>query len=81
MNVLIIGGLFLIVGAVFLARGNILGSTIGYFFADLCWLMNGLEHHDYFGSISIFIGIVVSLIVWWKMHKGIFRKSIKKEIK
>jgi len=79
ISILTIGGIFLVSGALYLLVGNVFLSVLNYLLADICWIINAFQNNDYFGSISISIGIIVGLIVAWKMQVGIFRKNLKIE--
>lgn len=72
------GGIFLIIGAFLLYKGFAFYSIIAYFFADLCWLSIALINHAWIGSFSIFIGIIFSIGTWFKMNKGVFKKTLFK---
>ena len=75
----IIGGLILIIGAYFLYQGDILKSTLAYFFADVCWVVLALGRNEIFGAIAIGTGMLAGLLVFIKMNTGIFNKSIRKD--
>lgn len=72
----IFGGIFLIIGSYFLYKGYAFYSIIVYFFADLCWLGISILNHAWFGSMAIAIGIIFSVGTWFKMNKGIFKKTL-----
>jgi hypothetical protein len=74
-----IGGIFLIIGAGFLYKGLAFYSIMAYFIADLCWLTIAVLTQSYFGAFSITVGIIFSIGVWFKMNKGIFRKTLFKK--
>jgi len=73
-----IGGIFLILGAYFLNKGDLLKSVFLYFIADCMWLVLALKQEDYFGIITVSIGMIFGLIVWWKSNKGVFVKDLHK---
>jgi len=75
----IFGGIFLVIGSLFLNAGNLLLSTLFYFLADVCWLLLTIQNGDIFGSISVIIGMIVGIIVFLKIHFGIFVKDLKKK--
>jgi len=79
ISILTLGGLYLLVGALYIYYGNIFYSVILYTVADICWLYNAFQNTDYFGILSIALGIIVGLIVTYKMNKGIFQKSLLKD--
>ncbi|MFA7127614.1 MAG: hypothetical protein WC136_00420 [Sphaerochaeta sp.] len=71
-----IGGLLLIIGALYIYIGNVFFSVISYTFADICWLINAYNNGDLFGAISVTIGIIVGFVVTQKMQFGVFSKKI-----
>jgi len=79
MNASVFGGIFLIIGSLFLNKGNLLLSTLFYFLADVCWLILTINNHDLFGSASVIIGMIVGIIVFLKIHFGVFVKDLKKK--
>lgn len=79
MSILTLGGILLLLGSFFIYKGNIYFSTITYTLADLCWVSNAYTHNDIFGVLSISVGIIVGLIVMYKMNTGIFVKRLNKE--
>ena len=78
LSILSVGGFILIIGSYYIYQGNIYFSVIAYTVADICWIINAIEHKDIFGGVSIFIGILSGLMVMLKMNTNIFNKSIKK---
>ena len=74
-----LGGVFLILGALLLARGNVYLSVMAYFVADIMWVLMALSQHAYFSAIVIVFGMLCGLYVWWKMNIGQFHKSLKKD--
>jgi len=79
MSAITIGGIFLILGAYYVYKGNIFYSTINYVLADGCWMYNALERDDKIGVILVGLGILSGLIVTNKMRIGEFRKTIRKD--
>jgi uncharacterized membrane protein len=78
MNILpTLGGILLILGSYSLYRGKALISILFYFVADLCWLGMAIHESKIFGAISVTIGILFSLGVFYKMNKGIFYKDLR----
>jgi len=73
-----IGGIFLILGAYFLNKGDLLKSVFLYFIADCMWLVLALKQEDYFGIFTVSVGMIFGLIVWWKSNKGVFVKDLHK---
>ena len=74
-----LGGLFLVLGAWLLARGNIYLSVLAYFIADIMWVLMAVSQHAYFSAIVIVFGMLSGLYVWWKMNRGDYRRSIRKD--
>lgn len=79
LSILSVGGFILIIGSYYIYQGNIYFSVMAYTTADICWIINAIQHKDIFGGISIFIGILSGLIVMVKMNTNIFTKSIKND--
>jgi len=75
----IVGGLFLIIGAYYVFKGDIYKSVIIYFIADICWVMLSIDRGDIFGSIVITIGMILGLFAYIKMNRGVMYKSLKKD--
>ena len=80
LSVISFGGLMLILGAKYMNVGNIFNSTICYVIADLCWSVNAFNNNDIFGAIAVNLGIIIGLRVLYKMNKGMFVKSLKKQL-
>lgn len=78
-SVLTVGGVVLILGAYYIYFGNIYFSVISYTVADICWIINAITHGDLFGSVAISLGIIVGIIVTYKIKIGVFNKSIVKD--
>ncbi len=78
MSILTLGGITLLFGAWYVYTGNIFYSVISYGLADICWIINAIEHKDYSGSVMIGLGILAGLAVMYKMQSGIFNKTIRK---
>ena len=76
-----IGGILLIIGAFCVYTGHIFRSMFFYLGADLCWLIMAIEKKDYIGGSLIIIGMLLGAGVFYKMNKGTFHKTIKKENK
>jgi len=72
------GGIFLIIGALFLARGNVYISVGAYFLADVMWVLMALADRHWISASIIVFGMACGLYVWYRMHSGEFRKSIRK---
>lgn len=74
----ILGGLFMIVGCAFTWRGNIYKALCAYALADTCWLAQTYAIGDTFGFITVMIATGVSAAVAYKMHSGVFYKTVFK---
>jgi len=70
------GGILLIVGAYFMYRGQAMYSILTYALADICWLIISIQVGDIIGGILILIGLVLGILVYIKMNKGIFVKDL-----
>ena len=83
--VAIVGGIFLIFGAYASYKGQAQTSIMWYFFADVCLLIMGwieaLRTGNWFGVLSIAIGMAFGVGVWFKMNRGIFHKTLNKKNK
>ena len=74
-----IGGVFLVIGAIFLARGNVYASVIAYFIADVMWVLMAVSQHAWISAGMIAFGMACGVYVWWNMERDKYRKSIKKD--
>ena len=74
------GGVFLVLGAWFLARGNVFASVGFYFIADVCWVLMAVSQGAYWSAAAIMFGMLCGLYVFFKMHRGQFRRSIQKDV-
>lgn len=72
-----LGGLFLIIGAFFIMRGNIYLSVAAYFFADIAWVLMAIVSGHWISATVIIFGMACGSYTWFKMHKGQYKKSIK----
>ncbi|WP_457745258.1 hypothetical protein [Sulfurimonas sp.] len=79
MSFAIIGGLLLNIGAFLTYKGKIYDSVIVYLFADLCWILMAYERDDFWGVISISIGVVLGFLAYLKMKNGKMNKNLNKE--
>lgn len=77
ISILTLGGILLMIGSYFILVGNIFKSVIIYTLADVCWIINAYVSSDWFGVLTISLGIISGLIVTYKMKQGIFLKSLK----
>jgi len=75
-DIITIGGLFLIVGAIFMYYGKVYYSSWMYVFADLCWCINSFYRGDAFGAFTVVLGLLLGIGTMYKMHIGVFHKSI-----
>ncbi len=71
-----IGGLLLNVGAYLTYKGKIYESVIVYLFADICWIFMAFERNDFWGAVSIFIGVSFAFLAFIKMRSGEMNKSL-----
>jgi hypothetical protein len=76
-----VGGLLLIAGAYFTYKGEILTSVSIYIFADIIWILLGIQSGDFVGAGLIFIGGVLGILAWLKMNSGVFNKTLHKDQK
>ncbi|MBN2815687.1 MAG: hypothetical protein JXQ67_03335 [Campylobacterales bacterium] len=79
MSFAILGGVLLNIGAFLTFRGKIYESVIVYLFADICWIIMAYERDDYWGVLSIIIGVSFGFFAFLKMRSGEMKKSITKE--
>lgn len=81
MSFAILGGILLNIGAYLTFRGKIYEAVIVYLFADLCWIIMAYERDDFWGVISIALGVTFGFLAFLKMKQGKMQKSINKEKK
>jgi len=74
-----IGGVFLVLGAFFLARGNVYASVVTYFIADIMWVLMAVSQRAWLSVGMIAFGMACGIYVWWNMGRGKYKKSIKKD--
>ncbi|MDH4943561.1 hypothetical protein [Sulfurimonas sp. C5] len=79
MSFAVLGGIFLNIGAFLTFQGKIFQAVIVYLFADLCWVIMAYERDDFWGIVSITIGVVFGLLAFYKMKIGVLKKTLKKE--
>ncbi|WP_304542973.1 hypothetical protein [Sulfurimonas microaerophilic] len=79
MSFAVLGGIFLNIGAFLTFKGKIFQAVIVYLFADLCWVIMAYERDDFWGIISITIGVIFGLLAFYKMKIGVLRKTLEKE--
>lgn len=71
-----LGGVFLIIGAYYVYKGNILYSVRLYFIADCMWVIIAIQSGDIFGGCVIIIGMLFGLLAFLKMNFGVMRKNL-----
>jgi len=79
MSFAILGGILLNIGAFLTFRGKIYEAVIVYLFADICWIVMAYERDDFWGVVSIVIGVSFGLLAFLKMRSGKMNKSLNKE--
>ncbi len=75
----VIGGILLNLGAFLTYKGKIYEAVIVYLFADICWIIMAYERDDFWGVVSIIVGVSFGVLAFLKMRSGEMSKSIKKE--
>lgn len=75
----VIGGILLNIGAFLTFRGKIYEAVIVYLFADLCWIIMAYQRDDFWGVVSIIIGVSFGFLAFVKMKRGEMNKSLNKE--
>lgn len=75
----LIGGLLLNVGAYLTYKGKIYESVTVYLFTDICWIIMAWERNDFWGMVSIIVGVTLGFLAFLKMRSGQMNKSINKE--
>ncbi len=76
MSFAVIGGLLLNVGAFLTFRGKIYQAVIVYLFADLCWIVMAYERDDFWGVVSIIVGVTFGVLAFIKMKTGKMNKTL-----
>jgi len=79
MSFAIIGGILLNVGAFLTFRGKIYEAVAVYLFADFCWIVMAWQRDDFWGVVSISVGVLFGLLAFFKMRSGKMSKSINKK--
>ena len=74
----ILGGLLLNVGAFLTFRGKIYQAVMVYLFADICWIVMAYERDDFWGVLSIIVGVTFGLLAFFKMRSGKMNKTLEK---
>lgn len=75
----VLGGLLLNIGAFLTFRGKIYEAVVVYLFADVCWVIMAYERDDFWGMLSIIIGVTFGVLAFLKMRNGEMNKSLNKE--
>lgn len=75
----LIGGILLNIGAYLTFKGKIYEAVIIYLFADLCWIVMAYQKDDFWGVVSIIIGVSFGFLAFVKMKRGEMNKSLNKE--
>jgi len=79
MSFAIIGGLLLNIGAYLTYKGKIYQSVMAYLFADICWIAMAYERDDFWGVVSIVVGVTFGFLAFLKMQRGEMSKSLNKD--
>lgn len=79
MSFALIGGIFLNIGAFLTFKGKIFEAVIVYLFADICWIVMAYEKDDFWGIVSISLGVLFGVLAYFKMKKGQMRKTLQKD--
>lgn len=79
MSYAFIGGLLLNVGAYLTYKGKVYEAVLVYLFADLCWIIMAYERDDFYGMLSIMLGVTFGLLAFLKMKNGKMNKNLHKE--
>jgi len=77
----VLGGILLNIGAYLTFKGKIYEAVVVYLFADICWIVMAYERDDFWGVVSIIIGVSFGLLAFLKMQRGEMSKSLNKEDK
>ena len=76
MSFAVVGGLFLNIGAYLTFKGKIYEAVLVYLLADICWIIMAYERDDYWGVLSIIVGVTFGLLAFVKMRTGKMNKSL-----
>jgi len=79
MSFAVIGGLFLNVGAYLTFRGKIYEAVLVYLFTNICWIIMAYEREDFWGVLSIIVGVTFGVLAFVKMNRGDMNKSLTNE--
>jgi len=76
----VLGGLLMIIGAIFTFKGKISHAIWAYLFADMAWIYNAILLGDVFGGFVIGTAMILGLGAYYKMSIGIMNKSLNKDL-
>ncbi len=79
MSFALLGGILLNLGAYLTFKGKIYEAVVVYLFADICWIVMAYERDDFWGVVSIIVGVSFGLLSFLKMRNGEMNKSLNKE--
>ena len=79
MSYAVIGGILLNVGAFLTFRGKIYQAVIVYLFADICWIIMAYQRDDFWGMLSIILGVTFGVLAFLKMKNGEMNKTLHKD--
>jgi hypothetical protein len=80
MSYAFIGGLLLNVGAFLTFKGKVYEAVLVYLFADVCWVIMAYERDDFYGMMSILLGVTFGLLAFLKMKSGKMNKNLNHKI-
>ena len=75
----VLGGLLFNIGAFLTFRGKIYEAVVVYLFAHICWIIMAYERDDFWGVLSIIIGVTFGILAFLKMKSGKMNKTLHKE--
>ncbi|MEA1982387.1 MAG: hypothetical protein U9N39_02490 [Campylobacterota bacterium] len=75
----VLGGILLNIGAFLTYKGKIYEAVAVYLFADICWIIMAWQRDDFWGVVSIVVGITFGLLAFLKMKSGEMNRSLNKE--
>jgi hypothetical protein len=76
INVAVIGGILLNIGAYYVYKGKIFNSVVTYLFADICWIIMAFDREDWMGMGFITVGTTLGFLAFLKMNKGTMKKDL-----
>lgn len=79
MSFAVLGGILLNIGAFLTLRGKIYEAVIVYLFADFCWIVMAWQRDDFWGMVSIVVGVTFGFLAFMKMRRGEMKKSLNRE--